>query len=140
MDCQWKQDGDQYKCVFCGFIVSDNKIHKNCTGGVHNTPKTPPIKQTSPPLERPPFAARVFNFAKAAIKHAAKGNPQCTEDEILNRLEICKECELFNKQGDGGICAHKNCGCNLKAQQQYLNKLAWADQECPTKKWLKIEK
>jgi hypothetical protein len=27
------------------------------------------------------------------------------------------------------------CGCNLNKKQIFMNKLAWADQECPVGKW-----
>lgn len=27
------------------------------------------------------------------------------------------------------------CGCNVNRKKVFLNKLAWADQECPLGKW-----
>ena len=27
------------------------------------------------------------------------------------------------------------CGCNLSRKKIFMNKLAWADQECPLSKW-----
>jgi hypothetical protein len=29
------------------------------------------------------------------------------------------------------------CGCNVNTKKVFLNKLAWADQECPLGKWKK---
>ena len=29
------------------------------------------------------------------------------------------------------------CGCNVNGKKVFLNKLAWADQECPLGKWKK---
>jgi hypothetical protein len=31
------------------------------------------------------------------------------------------------------------CGCNVNNKKIFMNKLAWADQECPDKKWLKVK-
>jgi hypothetical protein len=148
VDCEWEKYNDRYKCKLCGFIVNDPNIKKNCAKKRHQQRVvSPPRKSvssndlpTSSNKDLPPFHKRVFNFAKAAVKHAMAGSPQCTEEEIQTRLEICRQCELFKSYGDGGICSHDNCGCNLKAEQIYLNKLAWADQECPVGKWGKIDK
>ena len=30
------------------------------------------------------------------------------------------------------------CGCNINTKKKFMNKLAWADQECPIGKWKKI--
>jgi hypothetical protein len=30
------------------------------------------------------------------------------------------------------------CGCNINTKKIFMNKLAWADQECPIGKWGKI--
>lgn len=32
------------------------------------------------------------------------------------------------------------CGCNVNNKKIFLNKLAWADQECPLGKWKKYTK
>ena len=74
------------------------------------------------------------------INHELKGRPQCTEDEINERFNICKNCEMFRSDGESGVCTHIKCGCNINKKQIYLNKLAWADQECPIKKWKKVAK
>lgn len=144
INCDWVPYKDVYKCKKCGFVVKDPSIKKNCIK-TKNRKNNSSIINNKNGVEYqqeniPPFSTRVFNFAKAAIKHAVNGSPQCTEEEIQERLKICKNCELFKPRGDGGVCSHENCGCNLKSQQIYLNKLAWADQECPLKKWGKIKK
>jgi hypothetical protein len=78
---------------------------------------------------------RGWKFGIAAISHALKGNPTCTQEEINHRLSICKQCKHFT----GNHCL--KCGCNCgNNPKKYLNKLAWADQECPIKKWCKIDR
>jgi hypothetical protein len=40
---------------------------------------------------------------------------------------------MYNKQDSTCLM----CGCNLSKKKVFLNKLAWADQECPLGKWKK---
>ena len=147
MDCEWVPNGLIYKCKNCGFI---NKIGlhlaRNCSvnkpqrqqGGFGGTND---IVEELGSLKQPPSTFRRFtNFTFSSIKHFLKGNPTCTQEQIDERLEICKSCELYRKQSEEvGICAHESCGCNLKALKTYLNKLAWCDQSCPENKWGPIE-
>lgn len=43
-------------------------------------------------------------------------------------------CEQFNKtRSECNVC-----GCSISQKKRFLNKLAWADQECPLNKWNKI--
>ncbi len=49
------------------------------------------------------------------------------------RLYICDDCPLrINNK-----CS--KCGCNCNNNKKFLNKLAWADQECPIGKWGKVK-
>ncbi len=62
------------------------------------------------------------------------GFPKTTQSEILDRYSICIDCPDFNsKKSECNIC-----GCSISKKSKFLNKLAWADQECPAGKWLKI--
>ncbi|HEX4000635.1 MAG TPA: hypothetical protein VHX65_18955 [Pirellulales bacterium] len=61
--------------------------------------------------------------------------PACTQQQIDARLAICKACPLF----DGAICRHADCGCRIRQQRSFFNKLAWADQSCPLGKWEAID-
>jgi hypothetical protein len=54
---------------------------------------------------------------------------QCTQEEIDARMDICKGCEFFKNN----TCM--KCGCALSREKNYMNKLLWADQSCPIKKW-----
>jgi len=129
MLCEWIKEGNKYKCKHCGFITTKENVRKNCLALM---PKT----------KRPGIIKRTGNFAKAATQHMLHGQPKCTQEEINRRFEICKtnECGFFEKQGDRGFCKHRSCGCNINLEEIYLNKLAWADQECPIGKWGKINK
>lgn len=78
-------------------------------------------------------AKRIWRFSKAAISHVCKGMPTCNQEQINERLSICKGCKHFNN----GSC--RKCGCNCNNNKKFLNKLAWADQQCPIGKWKKVE-
>lgn len=96
---------------------------------------------SEPQPEPPPLLQRIINFAAAAAKHAIAGNPVVTEEQLKQRLDICQQCPLFkrNQTDVGGVCTHSSCGCNVQDNLDYLNKIAWADQECPIGKWGKEE-
>lgn len=79
---------------------------------------------------------RIQTFIKSLIFHIWNGFPKTTKAEILYRYNLCVSCENFNsKKSECGVC-----GCAISTQSKFLNKLAWADQECPVKKWPKIER
>ena len=92
------------------------------------------LKKKKEKIKSPSLSKRFKNFTVSAIKHIAKGMPTCTQEEIDERLEICKGCKWFN----GESC--RKCGCVCNNNKKFLNKLAWADQKCPLDKWGKIEK
>jgi hypothetical protein len=96
-----------------------------------------PKGNTNIGIQVPDLATRVGNFTKAAVEHAKLGNPVVKEDTMKSRLEICRQCPLFkpNMNEVGGVCTHESCGCSIQDNLNYLNKIAWADQECPIGKW-----
>jgi uncharacterized paraquat-inducible protein A len=77
---------------------------------------------------------KIFRFLYALFWHVVSGFPTCDKQQIEDRYEICISCHNFNKEKS--IC--NICGCNLSNQREFMNKLAWADQECPEGKWLQI--
>lgn len=123
MNCIFIKDGDIFKCEVCGSIVKKN-CKQNCSGQK---------QEKSPGLVR-----KIVNFVPAAISHAIKGNPTVSEDKMRERLSICKGCQLYDKIKE--ICTHSSCGCPIKDNLEYRNKIAWADQECPIGLWGKVEK
>jgi hypothetical protein len=97
------------------------------------------LKRTCVP-NRPNWIQQATNFTKATKQFIQNNFRKCTEEEIASRLEICKTCELYEpKSENAGICNHVSCGCNLNKERVFLNKLAHANQECPLKKWTRIE-
>lgn len=77
---------------------------------------------------------RMQTFLKSLFFHIYAGFPKATKYEINYRYLICTSCENYDRKFSQ--CAL--CGCNLSDKKEFLNKLAWADQECPIGRWSKI--
>jgi len=77
---------------------------------------------------------RIKTFLKSLIFHIYAGSPKSNQEQILDRYKICILCDEYNLiKSECGIC-----GCAISKKSKFLNKLAWADQECPIGKWKKI--
>jgi uncharacterized paraquat-inducible protein A len=77
---------------------------------------------------------RIQTFIKSLFWHIWSGFPKSTQEQIEYRLNICLSCDKYdsiNKE-----CSI--CGCNVNSKKIFMNKLAWADQECPIGKWKKL--
>jgi uncharacterized paraquat-inducible protein A len=77
---------------------------------------------------------KIKTFFKSLFWHIWAGFPKSTKEQIEYRFNICKNCELFDAKNSQCLV----CGCNLSTKKIFMNKLAWADQECPKGKWSKI--
>ena len=67
---------------------------------------------------------RLIRFLKAIYKYIRFGH-RTSIDEYINRLSICKNCDLFNNEK----WSCEKCGC-------YLDKKAKMNTEnCPYNKW-----
>lgn len=77
---------------------------------------------------------RLKVFFQSLWFHIYRGFPKSTKDEILVRYNICISCEEYDK--NRSVC--NVCGCNIGNKKTFLNKLAWADQECPVGKWPRL--
>jgi hypothetical protein len=127
---------------FCNFISKDLKSFEciNCGRKIRSETEQSmmPIFLCDKTLKREDedgeltFAQKIKNFAKASIDHMLDGMPMCTEEQIIQRHNICLGCEYFKDD----TCT--KCGCPLIRNKQFVSKLAWADQECPVGKWGKI--
>ena len=82
------------------------------------------------------FFIRLITFIKSLYFHIGAGLPKSTQDEINYRYSVCIDCDQFNSNKSECYI----CGCNINQKRIFLNKLAWADQECPIGKWKKINK
>jgi hypothetical protein len=100
------------------------------------------VAQTAPPKKEPrriepkrTLAQKAATFAKSAARHIAAGLPQATDEQVAERFAVCQACPHFIPKSDGqGECS--KCGCGLKAVGvSGLNKLRWADESCPVKRW-----
>ena len=129
MNCQWEPFEDKFKCGLCGFVVSRNTIRKNCTS----------FKEVK--KEPPGLIQQAVNFGKATINHLAHGIKHCTEEQKQDRYNKCSKnmCGLFRPHGDGGVCAHDECGCFIRSNGKFMDKLSWADSKCPEGYWGPIE-
>jgi len=76
---------------------------------------------------------KIKTFFKSLWFHVWAGFPKSTQEQINFRYKICLDCEFF----DNSQCGV--CGCNINNKKMFMNKLAWADQECPKGKWEKIK-
>lgn len=77
---------------------------------------------------------KILTFLKSLWFHIWLGFPKCSYSEIQERFSICStQCDMYNKQDSTCLV----CGCNVNNKKIFMNKLAWADQECPLGKWSK---
>lgn len=80
--------------------------------------------------------SKIFRFIRSFFSHAYRNFPKSTQSEINKRYEICTSCEFYDSVDS--VCL--KCGCNINNKKIFMNKLAWADQSCPIKKWEPIKK
>lgn len=78
---------------------------------------------------------RIITFFKSFWFHVYAGFPKSSQQQILYRFNICQSCEMYDRKLQQCLV----CGCNINTRKIFMNKLAWADQECPLKKWEKIQ-
>lgn len=77
---------------------------------------------------------RIITFLKSLFWHVSLGLPKSSQKVIDERFTICLACDKYEKIHHQCL----ECGCNINNRRIFLNKLAWADQECPIGKWKKI--
>lgn len=140
MHCEWEPFEGEFKCKYCNFTIKDNSFKKRCKKHPETIDrKTHELKTDAPP-KAPGLLTRAKNFAKAATHHIMTGRKHCTDEQKQARFDQCtkNECGLFIVHGEGGVCAHEKCGCFIRAQGQFMDKLSWADSECPLGYWKAI--
>lgn len=73
-------------------------------------------------------------FIKSLLFHICSGFPKSSQQQIDERYMICIVCDKFSRiKSECSVC-----GCSISKKKKFLNKLAWADQECPVGKWKKL--
>jgi len=131
-------------------IIKTRVVPRALMPGVKTTTVPPgigaPIRRVSQQPKRkkrqrgPGLVRRAANFTKAATKHVCNGSPKTSLAVIQERFAICAGCDSFESTGKGnGKCLEIKCGCNLANDERPVNKLRWADQECPLKKWGRVD-
>lgn len=76
---------------------------------------------------------KINTFIKSILFHIWNGFPKCSQAQIDYRYNICCGCDSYDSNNKECM----ECGCNINNQKIFMNKLAWADQECPLGKWNK---
>lgn len=77
---------------------------------------------------------KIITFLRSLFWHCYAGFPKSTIQQINDRMNICETCEMLDKKYNQCLI----CGCNINREKKFMNKLAWADQECPLGKWQKL--
>lgn len=135
--CPWRElVADGIRCRHARVhAVNDRVPAAVCT---HCTQRLEPCDVPRPPnsgeseQQLPPLWVRMGNFGVAVVRHLADGGQQRTPQEIARIFEQhCRRCPHF----DGQRCTHAHCGCQVAANVQWLNKIAWASEHCPIGKW-----
>jgi len=81
------------------------------------------------------IGSRLKMFCKSLVFHIWSGLPKSTKKQIHERFVTCFGCDKYDNIKSQCLV----CGCNVNNKKVFLNKLAWADQECPLGKWGKIK-
>lgn len=88
----------------------------------------------NPPSEEEQKTPSLFQMAKNVTKAAANfvkgGMKTVTDQQLKNRLDICRRCDKFDMQAFGGTGRCLLCGCSTAL------KLKMATEKCPIDKWL----
>jgi len=72
----------------------------------------------------------VNQYFKERAKWNKFGKPLRSEEERHILFEICNNCINFQKKDSNtGTCSI--CGCNIKKDGNFLNKIAWGTTRCP---------
>ena len=77
--------------------------------------------------------SKIKIFIKSIAFHIWAGFPKYTQEQIDKRYKICLVCDSFDHNNKECM----ECGCNINNKKIFMNKLAWADQQCPLNKWSK---
>lgn len=123
--------------AFCSYqLLADGHWHCTVCGDVAKRMTTRVCKARGKP-NPPTWIRKLGNFTAAAIGHALKRCPSCTDAEIESRHEICKACELYRPETgiDAGVCTHPTCGCPITRAKKFASAIAWRDKQCPLGKW-----
>lgn len=129
----------------CAFINTDRLDHRgrhvhkcaNCGREVGSNHADPDMIRAicSEDPGKPGLIRRAINFTRAAVQHAGDRLAVVPDEVRAARLAICQACPLLVDD----VCTHPKCGCGIKANRTFIDKLSWASSKCPIGKWSKFE-
>ena len=112
----WDEDKQAWRCEACG--------------SVYHLPKTQ--ESIFAECRAASLPKKVANYTKAIITHLATGMENRTDEEVIQRLVICKQCDHFDIPGS--FCKLCGCHCNMN-KSAFTNKIRMKSQACPMHKW-----
>lgn len=135
-----RKDGNFYcshpKVFTAGFIVRP----EFCAGCQVWQIKLPPRDESVPPPVAPLGESskreKLVRYLLAIALYWERGSPNTTEHEYNYRASICNSCSYKVDN----YCTHPRCGCRLQSKWPLGSKLQMATEECPIKRWLRIER
>ncbi len=72
----------------------------------------------------------ISKYLKERSKWKKFGKPLRKQEEMDELFSICLKCINFKKESDTvGLCGV--CGCGIKKEGTWLNKIAWGTTRCP---------
>ena len=83
---------------------------------------------------------KISQYIEERAKWSKFGKPIREPEQTEALFKICESCIMFKRfNDDSGECAE--CGCHLKKQGNWLNKLAWGTTRCPLPepKWVESD-
>jgi hypothetical protein len=87
------------------------------------------LKKNNEKNKYPSLGTMLQSFTESVTEWAKKGFKVVNEKQFNDRLNICKGCELWDKEALGGSGRCTQCGCSTQA------KLRIATEKCPVDKW-----
>jgi len=82
----------------------------------------------------------ISEYFKERNKWSKFGKPLRTQEQMDELFTICNNCPEYKKYSDShGQCSI--CGCHIKKEGTFLNKIAWSTTRCPLvqPKWVETE-
>lgn len=115
------------KCEFPNPYKGSSCI--NCGWTLHKDYPTMPIIACYKTKERA-VSKMISQYLQERAKWTKAGKPLRTQEEMDKLFTICNSCPQYKKYSDhDGQCSV--CGCNIKKEGTFLNKIAWGTTRCP---------
>jgi hypothetical protein len=87
------------------------------------------LQETFRRIGGPSLIEKMSSLVSSVGTWAGSGFGTVTEEQLEERLALCRACEFWDKDGFGGTGACLKCGCSTQA------KLRMNTANCPIDKW-----